>query len=239
MDIKGIGESMCKALQQAGLVSDVGDLYSLKPEELAKLDNVGEKTIENMLRSIAESKQRPFSRVLFALGIRYVGEQTAELLAKAFGNMDRLMAASEEELTAVPGIGPKVAASVRFFVKAEANRQIIEKLRAAGLRFADGDRGTTSLPFAGLEFVLTGRLENFTRPQAEARIKALGGNAGNNVTTKTSYVVVGADPGAKLRKAQSLGIEQLTEPEFLSLLKDAEQNTSHASPPGAGRHHPG
>jgi len=222
MDIKGIGEAMCVTLQEAGLVHDVGDLYTLKAETLATLDNVGEKTIQNMLESIDESKQRPFPRVLFALGIRYVGEQTAAVLAQAFGNMDRLRDASEEELITVPGIGPKVAASVHSFFASEGNRQVVEKLRAAGLQFSNHNEETSALPLAGLEFVLTGRLQALTRPQAEARIRSLGGTTGDNVTRKTSYVVVGTDPGSKLRKAQALGIKQLTEEEFLSLLDGTE-----------------
>jgi DNA ligase (NAD+) len=224
MDIDGVGEKLCRALFEAGLVKDAADLYYLTKEQLLGLERMADKSASNVLNSIEKSKDRPLARVIFALGILHVGEQYAELLAEQFQSIDQLAEASQEELSDLPSIGPKIAESIVAFFRQEGNRQIIEKLRKADVRLERekvGEGLVPSLPLAGLEFVLTGKLESLSRSEAEAKIEALGGKAGSDVTRKTSYVVVGADPGSKLAKAEKLGIKTLSESEFLKLLNKA------------------
>ena len=221
MDIDGIGEKLAAALLKEGLVKDVADLYSLNEEQLAALERMGDKSAQNVLGAIDRSKGRPLSRVLFALGIRHVGAETAELLARHFGSMDRLATASIEELLQVPTIGPKIADSVYAFFRQEQNLKVIEKLRRAGVRLEEEAAPPRELPLSGQEFVVTGRLEAFTRTEAEARIKELGGAVGSSVTRRTTFLVLGADPGSKLEKARALGTGLLGEQEFLRLLEEA------------------
>jgi len=224
MDIDGVGEKLCQALFEAGLVKDAADLYYLTKEQLLGLERMADKSVANVLDSIAESKNRPLPRVIFALGITHVGEQYAELLAEQFHSIDRLAKASQEELSAIPSIGPKIAESIVAFFRQKGNRRIIKKLRKARVKLEREkveEAKPEELPLAGLEFVLTGKLESFSRSEAEAKIKALGGKASSDVTRKTSYVVVGADPGSKLAKAEKLGIKTLSEAEFLKLLDKA------------------
>jgi DNA ligase (NAD+) len=224
MDIDGVGEKLCQALFEAGLVKDAADLYYLTKEQLLGLERMADKSVSNVLSSIERSKDRPLARVIFALGILHVGEQYAELLAEHFDRIDNLAKAREEELSALPSIGPRIAESIVAFFRQEGNKQIIEKLRKAGVRLEREkvkEAKPEELPWAGLEFVLTGKLESFSRSEAEAKIKALGGKAGSDVTKKTSYVVVSADPGSKLAKAEKLGIKTLSEAEFLEKLDKA------------------
>jgi DNA ligase (NAD+) len=224
MDIDGVGEKLCQALFEAGLIKDAADLYYLTREQLLGLERMADKSVSNVLNSIAESKDRSLARVIFALGITHVGEQYAELLAEQFHGIDQLAEASQEKLSAIPSIGPKIAQSIVAFFRQKGNRRIIEKLRKAGVRLEREKvkkAKPEELPLAGLEFVLTGTLESLSRSEAEARIKALGGRAGSDVTRKTSYVVVGADPGSKLPKAEKLGTKTLSEAEFLDLLNKA------------------
>jgi len=224
MDIDGVGEKLCQALFEAGLVKDAADLYYLTKEQLLGLERMADKSISNVLNSIGKSTDRPLARVIFALGILHVGEQYAELLAEQFHSIDQLAEASQEELSALPSVGPKIAESIVTFYRQEGNRQIIEKLRKAGVRLEREkveEAKPEELPLAGLEFVLTGKLESFSRSEAEAKIKALGGKAGSDVTKKTSYVVVGTDPGSKLDKAERLGTNTLSEAEFLDFLNKA------------------
>jgi DNA ligase (NAD+) len=224
MDMDGVGEKLCQALFEKGLIKDVADLYYLTREQLLGLERMADKSVSNVLNSIEESKDRTLARVIFALGITHVGEQYAELLAERFPGIDQLAKASEEELSTIPSIGPKIAESIVAFFRQEGNKRIIEKLRKAGVKLEREkveEAKPEELPLAGLEFVLTGKLESFPRSEAEAKIKALGGKAGSDVTKKTSYVVVGADPGSKLAKAQKLGVKTLSESEFLNLLNRA------------------
>lgn len=222
MDIEGIGEKMSQALFEAGLVKDVGDIYYLTRDQLLNLERMADKSVSNILSSIERSKNRPLSRVIFALGITHIGEETAELLAEHFTSLDELAQAPREKLLEIPSIGPKIADSILAFFRQEQNRKIIEKLRQAGVKLEAEKVEAKELPLAGLEFVITGRLQTFTRQEAEARIKALGGKAGSDVTRKTNYLVVGEEPGSKLARAQTLGIKTLTEAEFLELLQGAE-----------------
>jgi len=218
MDIEGIGEALAQNLLNANLVSDPGDLYSLRREQLVALDRMGEKSAQNVLDEIEASKQRPFACVLFALGIRHVGEETARLLAEHFGTLDALMGASVEELETVPSVGPRIAESVYTYFRDERNQPFLQKLREAGVQLVEEqkrDRG----PLHGTTWVLTGSLQSLTRGQAEARLKELGAKVASNVSKTTSYVVAGADPGSKLEKARKLGLRVLDEPEFQQALQ--------------------
>ncbi len=226
MDIDGVGEKLCQALFEAGLVKDIADLYYLTREQLLGLERMADRSASSVLSSIEGSKNRPLSRVIFALGILHVGEEYAELLAANFSSIDELAKATQEELLSLPSIGPKIADSIVTFFRQEGNKHIIEKLRKAGVKLEKEKHEEVKpeeLPLLGLEFVLTGKLESFGRQEAEGRIKALGGKAGSDITKKTSYLVVGADPGSKLDKAQKLGIKTINEGEFLELLN---QDTS-------------
>ena len=224
MDIDGVGEKLCQALFEAGLVKDIADLYYLTREQLLGLERMADKSVSNVLNSIEGSKNRPLARVIFALGILHVGEEYAELLAENFASIDDLAKVSQEDLLSLPSIGPRIADSIVAFFRQEGNRRIVEKLRKAGVKLEREkaeEAKPEELPLAGLEFVLTGKLESFARQESEARIKALGGKAGSDVTKETSYLVVGADPGSKLAKAQKLGVKTLSEAEFLELLNQS------------------
>jgi DNA ligase (NAD+) len=223
MDIRGIGESNSALLLEEGLVKDVADLYELKDKkgQLLKIERMAEKSVTNMLNAIEKSKDRPLARLIFALGIRHVGEEMAEIIAGEFGSMEKLAKASREELTSIPTIGPKIADSILAFFREKENKKIVERLRKAGVKLAEKKVKPEELPLAGMEFVITGRLEAFSRPEAEARIRALGGSTGSSVSKKTTHLVVGAEPGSKLAKAQELGTKQISEEELLRLLKKA------------------
>jgi DNA ligase (NAD+) len=223
MDIRGIGESLSATLFEKGLVKNVADLYYLKDnkEQLLSLEKMAEKSVSNMLNAIEKSKDTPLARLIFALGIKHVGAEMAEVLASKFESIDKLAKASREELMDIDTIGPKIADSIIAFFRQEENKKIIEKLRKAGVRLEEAAVKLEELPLTGMEFVITGTLEAFSRQEAEARIKALGGATGSSITQKTTYLVVGADPGSKLAKARSLGIKQLNEEEFLNLLRQA------------------
>jgi DNA ligase (NAD+) len=222
MDIEGVGEKMSQILFEAGLVKDAGDLHYLTKDQLISLERMADKSATKILNSIEKSKDRPLPRVIFALGIPNIGDETAELLAEHYNSLDELARATPEKLQEIPSIGPKIAESVVAFFRQKQNQKIIEKLRKAGVKLEADKAKRKDLPLAGLEFVITGRLESSPRPEAEAKIKALGGKAGSEVTRKTNYLVVGEDPGSKLVRAQALGTKTLTEAEFLQLLKQAE-----------------
>ncbi|HZP57753.1 MAG TPA: NAD-dependent DNA ligase LigA [Dehalococcoidia bacterium] len=222
MDIDGIGESLAAQLMRAGLVQDGADLYYLKDhrDELLGLERLGEKSVDNLLASIEASKRRPLAQVIFALGIRHVGGEVASILANHFGSIDALMDAETHDIDAIPGIGTKIAESVREFFTLEENRRIIDKLRAAGVNLREESGGAREGPLSGLTFVITGRLERFSRDAAEALVKRHGGAAASSVTKKTDYLVVGAEPGSKLAKAQQLGTTILDEAGFIALLRE-------------------
>jgi len=225
MDIRGIGESISATLLKEGLVKDVADLYDLhnKYDQLVKLEKMADKSAANIINSINKSKDRPLSRVIFALGILHIGEEMAQILAEHFGSIDKLAGASMEELLSIPAVGPKLADSIVAFFRQKENRSLLRRLRKAGVRLEEEVVRPKELPLAGQEFVITGRLETFTRQEAETQVKALGGSAGNSVTRKTTYLVVGVEPGSKLARAQALGTKQLTEEDFLQLLEQAPQ----------------
>jgi len=217
MNIEGLGEAVVEQLLDRGLVKSIADLYSLTEAQLLPLERIAKKTADSLLSEIEKSKTSPLNRVLFGLGIRFVGERTAQLLAEEFGAMDDLMKASAEELERVNEIGPRVAQAIREFFDEEKNRTLIEKLRSAGLNFTAEKRKKTS-QLEGLTFVLTGTLPNLTREDAKTRIEAAGGRVSGSVSKKTHYVVAGEDAGSKLDKARELGVKILDEPGLLELL---------------------
>ncbi len=221
MDIRGIGENLAATLFREKLVKDIADLYYLKEkkEQLLRLEKMGGKSVDNLLEAIDKSKDRPLGRVIYALGIRHIGEETAETLAKELNSIDTLSGASRERLMSIPTIGPKIADSIAAFFKQEENRDIIERLKKAGVRLEQAAVKPEELPLTGMEFVLTGRLETLTRQEAESRIKALGGSTSSAVSRKTTYLVVGADSGSKLTRAQAVGAKQLNEAEFIQILE--------------------
>jgi DNA ligase (NAD+) len=202
---------------RAALVHSIADVYTLTKDELLTLERVGEKTADALLEQIERSKKQPLQRVLLGLGIRHVGERTAQALAEEFGSMDALMAASEEELTRVNDIGPKVAATVREFFSNERNLALVERLRGFGLTFT-AERKVRGTALNGLTFVLTGTLPTLTREEAKERIEAAGGKVSGSVSKKTSYVVAGEEAGSKLEKAEQLGVAVLDEDGLLGLL---------------------
>ncbi len=220
MNIEGLGEALVDQLMEKKLVTSIPDIYGLDFETLAGLDRMGSKSARNLLDELEASRKNDASRLIFALGIRHVGEKLARTLSGRFGGVDALAAAGEEELTGIDDVGPVVAASVVFFFGQPENRILLNKLRAAGINFtgrrepAAADAG----PLADSSFVLTGALERFTRDEAKAEIEKLGGKVVDSVSGKTGYLVAGSDPGSKLAKARKLGVKILDERAFLSLL---------------------
>jgi len=220
MDIEGLGEQWVATLLDQGLISDPADIYYLKRDDLLRLERMGEKSADNLLRNIEASKKRGLGRLLFALGIRHVGSEIAELLASHFGSLDALAQASLEEIQSVEGIGPKIAESVYNYFRDPQKVRVIEKLRRAGVQMEQEARRPAEGPLAGMTFVFTGTLAAMPRSRAEALVTALGAQAGSSVTRKTTYVVAGTDPGSKLQKAQDYGIPVLDEASFLRLLRE-------------------
>ena len=217
MDIEGLGPAVVENLVGAGLVKGPGDLYHLNAEEVAQLERMGKKSAENLVAAIERSKGNDLSRLLFAFGIRQVGQKAGKVLAARFGTLDALIAASEEELTAVPDIGGITARSLLQWFQSPQSIHLIDTLREAGVNLESHEEPVGD-QLAGKIFVLTGTLERFTRDEAGAMIEAQGGKVSGSVSKKTSYVVAGEAAGSKLRKAQELGIPVLTEEEFLTML---------------------
>lgn len=218
MDIDGLGSAIVEQLISAGLVHTPADLYTLEREKVEQLERMGKQSTDNLLRAIENSKQNDLSRLLNAFGIRQVGTKAAKVLARTFGSLDALMAATEEELTEVPDIGAITAANLTRWFADSQSRDLIARLRKAGVNFESQEQIQDSR-FTGMTFVLTGALSLFTRDEATAKIEAMGGKAASSVSKKTSYVVAGENAGSKLKKANELGIPVLSEQDFLEMLK--------------------
>ena len=218
MNIDGMGDALVTQLTDRKMVKDVADIYKLTKDGLLQLERMGEKSAQNVLEEIERSKKLPLERVIYGLGIRMVGERTAQFLAEDFGNMDDLMNAGEEELQRVEEVGPHIAKSIVEFFAEPKNRELVEELRAAGLtlRGKKKERGTK---LVGKTFVLTGTLTNYSRDEAKKLIEDAGGKVTGSVSKKTDYVVAGADAGSKLDKAKELGVAIIDEKEMEDLAR--------------------
>ncbi|MBI4006314.1 MAG: NAD-dependent DNA ligase LigA [Gammaproteobacteria bacterium] len=217
MDIEGMGDKLVEQLVATGHVRNVADLYTLKQEQLASLDRMGEKSAGNIIQALENSKQTTLNRFLYALGIREVGEATARNLAQHFGNLELIRTANQEELEKVPDIGPIVARHITTFFAQSHNNKIIGRLLDAGITWPKV-KASRKKPLSGKTFVITGVLESMKRDEAKERLQTLGAKVSGSVSKKTNYVIAGSDPGSKADKARELNIEILNEKEFLSLL---------------------
>lgn len=222
MDIEGLGESLIDIFVDRGFIRTPADIYSLhnRKDELIQLERFGKKSVENLLEAIEKSKEAPFHKVLFALGIRYVGAGAAKKLADHFGSIEAMMKAAEEEITSVHEIGESISSSVVNYFKEEHNLEIIRRLRQAGLRFEGKKETAAKVFFAGKTFVLTGSLEKFSRDDAAALIEKAGGKVSSSVSKKTDYVIAGESAGSKLQKAKDLGVAVISEEEFIKRLSE-------------------
>jgi len=216
-DIEGLGEKLVDQLVDKGLVRRISDLYHLTKQQLASLERIGEKSAQNLLEQLERSKGMSLARLIYALGIRYVGEHIAEVLAERFGSIDELARASYEELVGIPEIGPRIAQSIVDFFASQGNRRLIEELKAVGID-PRAQRPPEKGPLAGKTFLFTGRLSGMTRQEAKRLVESLGGKVASSVSRKVDYVVVGEDPGSKLDRARALGITTLSEEEFKELV---------------------
>jgi DNA ligase (NAD+) len=222
LDVEGLGEKLIEQLIDGGLVERVSDVFRLDPDTLAGLERMGEKSAANLMASFERARSTTLARFLIALGIRHVGETVAELLARRFGDLDPLIAASREDLEAIEGIGPTIAESVERFFATPRNLAEVSRLRELGVRW---EKRAPRLPvegaLSGKTFVLTGGLEGMTRAEAKRRILELGGKVSSSVSKKTTYVVAGSDPGSKLAKATELKVEVIDEAGLRALLEQA------------------
>ena len=218
MNIDGMGESLVAQLLDKELVKNVADIYDLTKKDLLNLERFADKSAQNILDEIENSKKLPLERVIYGLGIRMVGERTAQFLAEHFGSMDAIEKASAEELQNVGEVGPKIAESIAEFFSIAANRKLIERLRATGLTL-EGKKKERGTKLAGKTFVLTGTLAHYSRDEAKKLIEYAGGKVTGSVSKKTDYVVAGTDAGSKLDKAKELGVAVIDEKEMQELLK--------------------
>jgi DNA ligase (NAD+) len=222
MDINGLGESLVEQLVDSGLVKNPAELYSLSKNEVLGLERMGEKSADNLIKGIAESRKRPFEKVLFGLGIRHIGKGAASILANEFKDIDALMAADIQTLESIHDIGPIVGKTVVEYFQSPEARAVIEQLREAGVNFK-GSASGGSTELEGLTFVLTGTLETMTRDEAGDKIKARGGKVSGSVSKNTSYLVAGESAGSKLAKAEKLGVTILSEEQLVALLGSDEK----------------
>lgn len=224
LDIKGVGEKLVYQLVDKGLVHSVADLYDLTTEKLCTLERMGQKSAEKLVNAIAQSKTQPWARVLYGLGIRHVGSVNAQLLTEKFTTVDQLTTARQSDIEGVYGIGAEIAQSVYQWLRTPANQTLISRLQTMGLQLANApettDVGEINQKFAGKTFVVTGTLPTLKRDEAKALIQKAGGKVTDSVSKKTDFLVLGADAGSKLEKAQSLGISQLSEAQLLAMLAE-------------------
>ena len=219
MDIDGMGEALADQLVDRGLVKSVADLYALTVERLIELERMGKKSAEKIIANIELSKSKPLARLLNGLGMAFVGERTAQILADVFGSLDAIMAANEDELQRANEVGPKVAHSIRSFFEVAQNRELVERLRAAGLQFTHDIKRPEGGPLAGQTFVITGTLPTLSREEAKERIEQAGGKVTDSISKKTHYLVAGEKAGSKLEKASKLGVAVLDERGLLQLIE--------------------
>lgn len=221
MNIEGLGEKIIEQLVNKGLVKDYADLYALTMEDMLRLERMAEKLAGNILTAVQRSKETSLDRLIYALGIFHVGEHIAKLLAREFSDIEELSQASAERLQEIKGIGEEIAASIVKFFEQKANRKVIEKLKKQGVEYPAQAprRQALSRKWEGLTFVLTGTLKTMTREEAESKVEAMGGRAASSVSKKTSFVVVGEDPGSKFDRAQSWEVKTITEEEFIKMLE--------------------
>jgi DNA ligase (NAD+) len=217
MNIEGMGDALANQLTGRSLVKNVADIYKLTKADLLQLERMGDKSAQNVLDEIEASKKLALERVIFGLGIRFVGERTAQFLAEHYGSMDALMNASEEELQDVNEVGPRIAQSIAEFFQEPKNRELVERLRKAGLTFT-GKKKQRGTALSGKTFVLTGTLVHYSRDEAKKMIEDAGGRVSGSVSKKTDYVVAGDDAGSKLDKAKELGVKVIGEKEMEELL---------------------
>ena len=220
MDIEGLGPAVITQLVEKEMVADVADLYHLKREKIAELERLGDKSADNLINQIEASKANGLSRLLFGLGIRLIGSRAAKLLAGYFGDIDQLIAADKEEISAIPDIGDKMADSLKKYFQTSDNLTLIKKLREAGVVLTEKKTELLDLRFAGKTFVLTGTLEGYTRNEAKEIIENFGGKVSGSVSKKTNYVLAGAEAGSKLEKAQKLSVAIITEQEFQTMIEE-------------------
>lgn len=222
MDIEGLGEKQVLRLLDEGLINDVSDIYRLKDkrEQLVQMERMGEQSVANLLDAIERSKQRPLARFLFALGVRHVGQTAAFNLAKEFKTLEAFRAATFEQLTAIHDIGPNTGGEIVEFLQEEENRRLLDDLITLGVKPAPVEVEATGSPFAGKTVVFTGKLEKMTREEAEETVRRLGGTAASSVSARTDLVVAGPGAGSKLKKAQDLGVQVISEEDFLEMLND-------------------
>jgi DNA ligase (NAD+) len=219
MDIDGLGSAIVEKLLDKKLIRDAADIFYLKYNDIFGLENFKEKSTNNLLNSIAVSKSRPLSRLLYAMGLRFVGSHIADVLASTYKSLDELINATFEDLSQIFEIGPRIAESIVNFFKQEQNLKIIEKLRVAGVNFETETKKIEVRPeFEGKTFVLTGKLELFSRDQAREIIEKFGGRVSSSVSRSTDIVLVGEDPGSKLDDARKLGIKAIDEEEFKKMI---------------------
>ena len=225
MNIDGVGVSLVDQLVDGGLVKSVADLYSLTADQIKALERLGHKSAANIVANIKKSKSHPLPRVISALGIRFVGERTSRLLAEQFGSLDTIAQSSMEDLQKAGEVGPKVADSIHQFFREPLNRELVERLRAAGLVFEYKSTQLASRgPLAGLTFVLTGTLSTMSREEAATRIERAGGKVSGTISRKTNYLVAGTDAGSKLSKARDLNIEVIDEPTLIRMLESGRDH---------------
>ena len=218
MDIEGLGESILETLTAEGMLQNVADIYRLDSEKIAALERMGAKSAENLKNAVEASKQNDLSKLIFALGIRHIGQKAAALLAEAFGTMENLETASREELLSIDGFGEIMADAVVQFFSLEQSRALIADLKAAGVNM-QSQKEIVDTRFQGKTFVLTGTLPTMTRSEASAIIESFKGKTASSVSKKTDYVLAGEDAGSKLRKAQDLGITVISEAEFKEMIE--------------------
>jgi DNA ligase (NAD+) len=225
MDIEGLGEALIGLFVENKFLKNYDDIYDLKDrrEELIAIERLGEKSVDNLLEAVEESKKKPFDKVLYAIGIRYVGAGAAKKLAKNFGSMDKLIAAQEEEISGIHEIGESISKSVREFFLNKSNLKIIDRLKKHGLSFSLEKKKSKNTIFTGKTFVITGTLSNYSREEASEIVTNMGGKVTTSVSIKTDFLICGENAGSKLTKAEKLGVKVLKDEEFMKMIESPKK----------------